>query len=81
MPASTLKNYKLVFDAVYTPVLTRLLRDARAAGCEVVDGLQMFVGQAARQFELFTGKPAPVELMEKTLLDALGPSALGSAAK
>lgn len=35
MPASTLGNYKLVFDAVYTPVDTQLLKDAAAAGCQV----------------------------------------------
>jgi len=49
--------FALVFDAVYTPLKTRLLRDAEAAGAGTVSGLEMFVGQAARQFELFTGKP------------------------
>jgi 3-dehydroquinate dehydratase/shikimate dehydrogenase len=58
-----------VFDAVYTPRDTRLLRDAAAAGCAVVDGVEMFVGQAVEQFRLFTGaEAAPVGVMEAALL-------------
>jgi shikimate 5-dehydrogenase len=54
---------------VYTPRDTRLLRDAAAAGCKVVDGVEMFVGQAVEQFRLFTGaEAAPVEVMEAALL-------------
>ena len=64
-----------MFDAVYTPLWTTLLKDAKAAGCLVVDGLQMFVGQAADQFKLFTGVDAPVALMEKTLTDAINAAA------
>ena len=55
VPASVTAKFGLVFDAVYTPRWTKLLTDAKAAGCEVVDGLQMFVGQAVDQFSLFTG--------------------------
>ncbi|KAL6763450.1 dehydroquinate dehydratase [Haematococcus lacustris] len=72
VPASSLSCFGLVFDAVYTPVWTQLLLDAKAANCQVVDGLQMFVGQAVRQFELFTGLPAPSQLMADTLVKALG---------
>ena len=61
----------LVFDAVYTPLETRLLREAKAAGCATVDGLEMFVGQAAAQFKFFTGLNAPVDLMRKTVLQSL----------
>lgn len=43
---------------------------------QVVDGLQMFVGQAVRQFELFTGQPAPAELMQAILVKALGEAAV-----
>ncbi len=71
VPASALSGYTLVFDAVYTPLHTRLLREAAAAGCTVVTGDEMFVGQAADQFNLFTGKDAPVELMRKVVLDSL----------
>ncbi|GAX76080.1 hypothetical protein CEUSTIGMA_g3523.t1 [Chlamydomonas eustigma] len=71
IPRSAVGNFGLVFDSVYTPVWTRLLLDARDAGCEVVDGLQMFVGQAAQQFRLFTGHEPPLELMQETLMAAI----------
>ncbi len=50
---------KVVFDMVYDPVETRLLQVARAKGIAVIPGVEMFVHQAARQFEIWTGKPAP----------------------
>jgi 3-dehydroquinate dehydratase/shikimate dehydrogenase len=50
---------KFVFDMVYDPAETRLLRMARERGSEVIPGSEMFVHQAARQFEIWTGKPAP----------------------
>lgn len=50
-----LLQFKVVFDAVYTPRETRLLRDAQAAGSLVADGVAMFVGQAVEQLKLFTG--------------------------
>ncbi|KAL4425636.1 hypothetical protein ABPG75_009652 [Micractinium tetrahymenae] len=71
VPAEALSGYQLVFDAVYTPLHTRLLKEAAAAGCKVVTGDTMFVGQAADQFRLFTGKEAPVELMSRVVLDSL----------
>lgn len=71
VPAEALGGYQLVFDAVYTPLHTRLLREAAAAGCAVVTGDTMFVGQAADQFRLFTGKEPPVELMSRVVLDSL----------
>jgi shikimate 5-dehydrogenase len=45
----------LVYDLVYNPRSTRLLRDATAAGCQVIDGLEMLVQQAVRQFAWWTG--------------------------
>lgn len=73
VPAAVLSSYDLVFDAVYTPLHTRLLRDAAAAGCATVTGDEMFVGQAADQFRLFTGLEAPVEQMRRVVLgDAAG---------
>jgi 3-dehydroquinate dehydratase / shikimate dehydrogenase len=60
-----------VFDAVYTPLETRLLREANEAGCHTVDGLEMFVGQAAEQFKLFTDMSPPVQLMRSTVLASL----------
>jgi 3-dehydroquinate dehydratase/shikimate dehydrogenase len=51
---------RLVYDLVYNPPATRLLRDARAAGCETIGGLEMLVAQAVRQFEWWTGeRPSP----------------------
>jgi len=49
----------VVFDMVYDPVETHLLQVARAKGIAVIPGVEMFVQQAARQFEIWTGKPAP----------------------
>lgn len=62
---------KLVFDAVYNPPETKLLRQAKEHGAIAVSGVEMFVRQAVRQFELWTGKPAPVEIMRKVVLDRL----------
>ena len=51
--------------------LHHFMQAAKQAGCTVVNGLEMFVGQAMQQFELFTGQPAPADLMYKVALDAL----------
>lgn len=74
VPAAALSNFSLVFDAVYTPLETRLLREAKLAGAVAVNGVDMFVGQAARQFTLFTGKPPPMDLMRATLMASLNPA-------
>ncbi len=71
MPVEGLAGKPVVFDTVYNPVETRLLRESRACGCVVVDGLAMFVGQAAAQFERWTGRPAPVEVMREVVLRRL----------
>ncbi|MET0251934.1 MAG: shikimate dehydrogenase [Novosphingobium sp.] len=49
----------IVFDMVYAPLETGLLREARARGMRTIDGLAMLIGQAAAAFELFFGQPAP----------------------
>jgi 3-dehydroquinate dehydratase / shikimate dehydrogenase len=54
---------RYVFDMVYDPAETRLLQLAKLRGAEVIPGSEMFVHQAARQFEIWTGKPAPREDM------------------
>jgi 3-dehydroquinate dehydratase/shikimate dehydrogenase len=60
VPEAALPNFKIVYDLVYTPLETRLLREAKAAGCTTIGGLDMLVAQAALQFELWTGrKPSP----------------------
>ncbi len=55
-----------VFDLVYNPRDTRLLQLARARGCRTIPGLDMFIAQAARQFEYWTGEEAPRPLMRHT---------------
>ena len=60
-----------VMDIVYNPLETKLLRTAREAGCAIVDGVAMFVHQGACQFEHWTGLKAPVQLMKRTVVDAL----------
>lgn len=57
----------LVFDTVYNPPVTRLLRQAADAGARTVGGVEMFVRQAAAQFQAWTGMPAPVELMRQVI--------------
>jgi 3-dehydroquinate dehydratase/shikimate dehydrogenase len=53
----------LVFDTIYNPMETRLLREARGRGARTISGVEMFVRQAAGQFEAWTGRPAPTDLM------------------
>ncbi|CAL5437108.1 unnamed protein product [Camellia sinensis] len=60
--------YELVFDAVYTPRNTRLLREAAEVGTTVVSGVEMFIRQALGQFKLFTGGLVPEEFMRKVVL-------------
>lgn len=55
---------RLVYDLIYAPRETRLLREARAGGCDTLDGLPMLVAQAERQFAWWTGRPAPAGVME-----------------
>ncbi|XP_038700634.1 bifunctional 3-dehydroquinate dehydratase/shikimate dehydrogenase, chloroplastic isoform X2 [Tripterygium wilfordii] len=62
-----LRYYALVFDAVYTPKVTRLLREAKESGAVTVSGVEMFIGQAYGQYERFTGLPAPREVFMKTM--------------
>jgi 3-dehydroquinate dehydratase/shikimate dehydrogenase len=62
---------KYVFDMVYDPAETRLLKLAKERGAEVIPGSVMFVHQAARQFEIWTGKPAPREDMLRIVTLAL----------
>jgi 3-dehydroquinate dehydratase/shikimate dehydrogenase len=67
IPSSVLTQGRIVFDMVYTPAETRLIKDAQAAGCQTIWGGQMLVHQAARQFELWTGQAAPVGAMMTAL--------------
>jgi shikimate dehydrogenase len=60
-----------VFDIVYNPLETRLLREAKVSGAKPVSGISMLVYQGAEAFRLWTGVEPPVELMKKTVLEAL----------
>jgi 3-dehydroquinate dehydratase / shikimate dehydrogenase len=64
-------NAKFVFDMVYDPGETRLMKLAKARGAQVIPGIEMFVHQAARQFEIWTGKPAPWDEMLRVVNLAL----------
>jgi 3-dehydroquinate dehydratase/shikimate dehydrogenase len=61
----------IVFDMVYNPFETLLIKRAKEQGKQVIPGMQMFIEQAVAQFELFTGESAPRAAMEKAALDAL----------
>jgi 3-dehydroquinate dehydratase/shikimate dehydrogenase len=65
---------ELVFDMVYNPLETTLLRHAVSQGSAVISGLQMFLEQASRQFEIWTGGSAPRSVMEKAAMEALVPA-------
>lgn len=71
VPSSFLRPGLLVFDVVYNPPQTTLLKDAQKTGCMTVSGLEMFINQAIVQFELWTGEKAPVDVMKKVLLEQL----------
>jgi 3-dehydroquinate dehydratase/shikimate dehydrogenase len=64
-------NTKLVFELVYNPLETPLLRLARQQSIPIITGIEMFVQQGARQFEIWTGKPAPEEEMLRVVIHAL----------
>ena len=63
----------IVFDTVYNPEQTLLVKDATSLGCMVVSGVDMFVRQAAYQYKLFTGLTPPIDVMRKTLRVATSP--------
>jgi len=62
-----LRPSMVVFDAVYNPENTLLIKDARSRNCTVITGVDMFVRQAALQFKYFTGQDGPAELMRETI--------------
>jgi shikimate dehydrogenase len=66
-----LKEGAVVMDIIYNPLKTRLLSEAENSGCDIIDGVSMFVYQGVSQFESWTGEKAPVDIMRSTVLDAL----------
>ncbi|HZE27099.1 MAG TPA: shikimate dehydrogenase [Terriglobales bacterium] len=74
-------NTRYVFDMIYDPPETRLMTLAKARGAQLIPGIEMFVHQAARQFEIWSGKPAPWDDMLRVVTIALQERAAKAAAK
>jgi len=72
VPARLLKPGLIVFDIVYNPIQTRLLKEAEAAGAQTIGGLDMLVWQGAIAFEKWTGQKAPLDLMKREAIKGLG---------
>ncbi len=70
-PPEILSRFKVVMDIVYAPLQTRLLQEAQAAGCQVINGLKMLVYQAVEQFYLWRGERPEAKVMEQAALEAL----------
>ena len=66
-----LSRFEVVMDIVYQPLTTRLLKESQTRSCATIDGLQMLIHQATAQFELWTGRPAPLEIMAQAAYRAL----------
>ncbi|NLX22985.1 MAG: type I 3-dehydroquinate dehydratase [Phycisphaerae bacterium] len=71
LPTFDLPPTTVVFETIYNPMETRLLQQARDHNCRTVDGVAMFVGQAAAQFQRWTGQPAPTDLIRSIMLERL----------
>jgi len=66
-----LRSNLAVMDIVYNPMETKLAKDAKAAGAQVISGVEMLIYQGAASFEIWTGKSAPVEVMREAALNHL----------
>lgn len=71
--AASMNQFLAVFDTVYNPENTLLIKNAKRAQCRIITGVDMFVRQAAYQYKLFTGRDAPSDLMRKTIKEATNP--------
>jgi shikimate dehydrogenase len=71
IPPSLLAEGRIVMDVVFVPPVSRLVQDARAHGCVAIPGTRMLVHQAAYQFQLYTGREAPLGAMEQALLETI----------
>lgn len=67
IPPKFLHRELIVMDVVYNPRETQLLTEARTAGCRTISGLEMFLYQAVAQFERWTGRSAPIQVMRAVL--------------
>jgi 3-dehydroquinate dehydratase / shikimate dehydrogenase len=73
IPRAAWRNRKIAYDLIYNPLETRFLADAREQGCTALCGIEMLAAQAARQFELWTGRKPPVDLMRAAALEKVLP--------
>jgi shikimate dehydrogenase len=71
VPAKLFRPGQVVFDIVYTPLETKLVREAKGSGLKIISGVDMFINQAVLQFERFTGVDAPVEVMRRVVMEHL----------
>jgi len=71
VPDHLFRPGQVVFDVVYNPLKTKLLRQAKAKGLKVIPGVEMFINQAILQFERFAGADAPEELMRSVVMEQL----------
>ena len=78
LSADQISPKALVFDMVYNPPITSLLREARRANARIVNGLPMLIHQGALSFKLWTGLNPPIEIMHKAGLNALNSTTNGS---
>jgi len=74
VPPELLKKDMAVFDTVYNPPETLLLKNAKKAKAKTIDGISMFVNQACIQFKIFTGHDPNPKLLRKTISNCLGTS-------
>jgi shikimate dehydrogenase len=72
VPDKYIRKCQIVFDAVYSPLKTRLLSEAAAKGVSVINGLEMLLYQGIAQFELYTGHTAPEAVMRQSIYDHFG---------
>jgi shikimate dehydrogenase len=72
VPEGLLHGGLFVYDVVYNPVKTKLLRDAEARGAGTLSGVKMLVYQGAEAFRMWTGVEPPVQLMQQVVEDRLG---------
>ena len=71
VPAELFRPEQVVFDVVYNPLETKMLKQAKAKGLKVISGVEMFINQAILQFERFAGADAPEELMRTVVMEKL----------
>jgi len=72
VPETLIDSNVVVFDTVYNPLETPLIRTAKKKGCKVVYGIDMLVYQGAEAFKIWTGLDAPIDVMKKAAFSALG---------